>query len=100
MPSIFVSNKENNIAKNEKDTGPWWKQGAMLFSEISTWIVVPVVVALIIGKKLDASYGTKPWIFIGFTMLGFLISAYGIMRSVKNYTKELEETEKNKKNNL
>ena len=76
--------ENNNI---EKNTGPWWKEGAMLFSEISTWIVVPVIAALFAGKSLDAYFGTKPWIFLGSTMIGFLISAFGIVRSVKKYTK-------------
>ena len=49
------------MEENEKklyNKGPWWKPGVELFSEISTWIIVPIVLALVFGKMLDAHYGT------------------------------------------
>ena len=66
-----------------------------IFSEISTWIVVPIVLALIFGKMLDAHYGTKPVIFITLAVLAFLFSCLKIISVVKNYTKKLKDTDKN-----
>ncbi|HEU0085928.1 MAG TPA: AtpZ/AtpI family protein [Candidatus Paceibacterota bacterium] len=74
--------KNNN---NKIPSGPWWKDGAMVFSEISTWIVGPIVLALILGKYLDEKYGTEPWMFLGLAVLGFVITAYGIIKSVRKY---------------
>lgn len=82
------------IENNQNNEGPWWKQGVALFSEVSTWIFVPIILALIAGKALDNHYGTKPlWLLI-LAGLSFLVSAYGIFKSVKKYTDKIKEEEK------
>lgn len=68
----------------------WWKPGFEIFSQISVWVVIPIVAALIIGKWLDGSYGTRPWIFLGLSCVGFLISSFGIVLTVTKYMKEIE----------
>jgi F0F1-type ATP synthase assembly protein I len=80
--------------KPNLNTGPWWKPGMQIFSEISTWIVVPIVLALIFGKMLDARFGTKPVIFLSLAGLAFLFSCFKIVRVVKDYMKKVKETEK------
>ena len=79
--------------------GPWWKPAMQIFSEISTWIAVPIILAVIVGKMLDTRYDTKPTLLLLCAGLAFLISAYGIVKSVraygKKYQKQIEE-EKNK----
>ncbi|MCX6751798.1 MAG: AtpZ/AtpI family protein [Candidatus Nomurabacteria bacterium] len=82
------------IENNKRQTGPWWKPAVEIFSEISTWIIVPIVLALVGGKALDAHYGTKPIIFLSLAGFGFLITCFGIFRIVKNYMKKLKEIEK------
>lgn len=82
--------------KQNPDKGPWWKPGMQLMGEISTWIIVPIVSALIFGKMLDNHFGTKPIIFLIFAGSGFLITCFGIFRMIKNYTKKLQEIEKEK----
>lgn len=87
MPFIFVAQNEDNLNPN----GPWWKPGMQIFSEISTWIAVPIVLALILGKYLDTRYDTKPTILLISVGLAFLISAYGIVKSVRNFMNKLKE---------
>ena len=77
--------------------GPWWKPAVQIFSEISTWIVVPIVLALIFGKMLDARYGTKPTIFISLVVVAFLFSCFKIVSVVKSYTKKLKDKDTDKK---
>ncbi|OGJ04737.1 hypothetical protein A2456_02925 [Candidatus Nomurabacteria bacterium RIFOXYC2_FULL_36_19] len=87
---FFVTNESNKKID--------WKPAFDVFSRVSTWVVVPIVLALIIGKALDSHYGTDPWIFLGCTGLGFIISSYGIVRVVFKYMKTLEiEDKKDKK---
>jgi F0F1-type ATP synthase assembly protein I len=86
------------IKQNLKDNnnGPWWKPGVQILSEVSSWIVTPIVLALIFGKMLDARYGTKPTIFLTFAAFGFLITCFGIYRVMKNYMKKLKDINENK----
>lgn len=83
---IFVSENDNNQNKSA-----WWKPGIEIFSQVSTWIVVPIILALVVGKGLDSHYGTKPIIFLVFAGLGFLFSCFGIVRVVKDYIKKLKD---------
>lgn len=78
---------------------PWWKPGVQIFSQVSVWVVVPIVVALIAGKWLDTRYGTRPWIFLGLSGIGFLISTFGIVYTIGEYMRQIakEAKEKNDK---
>jgi len=84
------------IEKKPNSNGPWWKPAVELLSEVSTWIVVPIVCALIFGKMLDAHFGTKPRIFLIFAVIGFLVTCFGMFRIIKNYMKNLQDTEEKK----
>jgi len=86
---------ENN--QNSNNNGPWWKPGMQIMSEVSTWIIVPIILALIFGKMLDTRFGTKPIIFLIFAGLGFVATCFGIFRVMKNYMKKLKEIEKEAK---
>ena len=77
--------------QNLNGNGPWWKPGVQLLSEVSTWIVAPIVLALVFGKILDARYGTKPTIFLVLAGIGFLITCFGIYQVMKNYMKKFPD---------
>jgi F0F1-type ATP synthase assembly protein I len=82
-----LNNNKNSLPS--QNNGLWWKPAVQVLSEVSTWIVVPIVCALVFGKMLDTHYGTKPVIFLVFAGLGFLITCFGMYRVVKNYTKKV-----------
>lgn len=80
------------MEKDEKKANDW-APAMQIMSEVSTWIVVPIVLALIFGKMLDAHYGTKPIIFLVLVGIAFLFSCFKIFYIVKNYIKKLQDTE-------
>ena len=61
------------------------KPAVELFSKISTWIAVPIILALIAGKALDKYYGTAPWMLLILAGIGFATSSFGIVRAVKKF---------------
>ena len=63
-------------------------------SDVSTWVVVPIVGALVLGKFLDKRFGTEPVIFLVLAGLGFLLTCYGIFKITKDYMKKLGAGEK------
>jgi F0F1-type ATP synthase assembly protein I len=76
----------------EKDREmPWWKPGLTIFIKVSASIAVPIIIALYVGKFLDAKYHTAPWIFLGLTLLAFLTSIYSIWKNIKIYIRSLEK---------
>ena len=81
--------------KKNLTQGPWWSAGVKLMSEVSSWIIVPIVGALVLGKFLDQRFGTEPVMFFVLAGLGFLITGYGIFKVVRNYMKKLQKKERN-----
>jgi F0F1-type ATP synthase assembly protein I len=79
---VFVVNNEN---KKKID----WKPALLIFGRVSTWVIVPIVLSLVIGKALDTHYGSEPWIFLALTGIAFLFSIFGIVKTVKDYIKKL-----------
>lgn len=74
--------------------GIWWKPAFEIFSEVSTWIAVPVILALISGKALDKYFGTKPVMLLVCVGISFLISSFGIVQAVKKYVIKVKKEEK------
>lgn len=75
----------------------WWKPGVIIFTKVSAAIAIPIILALIVGKYLDAKYNSAPWIFLGLTAVAFIISLTVIWRSLSSYMKKLEIEESSKR---
>jgi F0F1-type ATP synthase assembly protein I len=71
--------------ENKKKGVPEWVPAMKIFSEISTWIAVPIILAVIVGKILDNKYGTKPTLLLVSAGLAFVVSIFGIVKSVRIY---------------
>jgi len=80
-----------NEEKKGFNNSSWWKPGIEILGQVSTWIVVPIVLALFFGKMLDNRFGTRPIIFLVFAGIGFLVTCFGMYKVVKNYLKKLED---------
>lgn len=82
--------------------GPWWKPGVKIFSEVSTWIFVPIILALTAGKALDKHYGTGHLFLLVLAGIGFFITSFGIFRTVRKYVKSQKQqsAEEVENNNL
>ena len=51
----------------------------------TTWrMFVPTIGLLMVGRALDSSYGTKPWLMLGGAGLGGLIAALLIRRQLRS----------------
>ncbi|MEY4745353.1 MAG: hypothetical protein RL272_1298 [Candidatus Parcubacteria bacterium] len=62
--------------------------GLKIVSEFGAAIAVPVVLAAMIGKRLDDSYGTKPAFLIAGFALAAVTSAAYVVRRARAYGKE------------
>jgi len=82
-----ANNKENDLAENKK---AWWQPAMALFLRMSSWIVVPVIIAAFIGKWLDKKYNTEPWILLVSVGFSFLVSMIGIVRIASKEYKKVE----------
>lgn len=84
----------NNQEKTKDNKAPWWREGVLLFTKVSAYIAVPVILASYIGKYLDKKYGTTNLFFLSLVGISFICTTYLIWREAKIYKKNLEKEEK------
>ncbi|MDE2030990.1 MAG: AtpZ/AtpI family protein [Patescibacteria group bacterium] len=86
------------MQNNKKDQSSW-QQALIMFARVSVWVAVPIILALFIGKYLDNHFGTAPWIFIGSTIIAFIISMAVIVKMSLSYIQKIEgkDNQENKK---
>lgn len=65
--------------KNNQNDKYWWSAGLGLFARLSAWVVGPILLAILVGKKLDAKYETEPWLFLLLVGFAFVISISAIV---------------------
>lgn len=85
--------KELKVDNLPRQGGVNWKQGVELFSQVSTWIIVPIVLALVVGKSLDNHFNTKPTLFFVSIITAFIFTCIGMVRVVRKYIKKLKSIE-------
>lgn len=66
-----------------------------VFTEISAWIVGPVLISVLVGNYFDNKFNSAPWILGVALALSFTLSMIMIVKIAKKYEKDLN----NKKSN-
>jgi len=84
--------------KNEeiptKTTTPWWRDGVIVFTKVSAYIAVPVIIASYAGKYLDQKYNNpNNLIFFILVSIAFLSTIYLIWKEMKVYKKKMDKEE-------
>lgn len=62
-----------------------------IFTRISTWIIGPVLVSVLVGNYFDTKFNTAPWILGVGLALSFTISMIAIVKIASKYSKEQDE---------
>ena len=88
----------DNKAFSKKDGQVWWQPAVMMFFRFSSWIFAPVLIAVFVGKWLDKKYDTEPIIFLATVGFAFLISIFGLVKSVKEEYRKIEDEVKKEDN--
>jgi uncharacterized membrane protein YfcA len=85
---------------NNKDIEkPWWRDGIILFTKVSSYIAVPIILASFVGKSLDKKYNTN-YIFFVFICIAFALTMIMIWSEMKVYKKKIEKEDSSKKENF
>ncbi|MEI6580581.1 MAG: hypothetical protein WCO07_00195 [bacterium] len=75
----------NNSNKN------WalWKPVVVFYVKTTSWIIIPLILAVFLGKYVSESIGSQ-FIFFICLMIGFGITCFGIYREINQYKKDLK----------
>lgn len=82
--------KQENTESNFSQNNQWWKPAMFFYAKVTSWIILPLAIALFLGKYARESLGSQVWFFIA-VILGFLITCFGIYREIKTYQKEVNK---------
>ena len=63
----------------------------IVFARVSIWIAGPIILAVIIGKKLDVKFDSAPKLFLISVGIAFIISIVGMFLEVKKSTKLISD---------
>ncbi|HEV7701904.1 MAG TPA: hypothetical protein VGO63_00440 [Candidatus Paceibacterota bacterium] len=66
-----------------------WTPVLVFYIKTTSWIIIPLVLGLFLGKYVSQSAGSQALFFL-FLMLGFGITCFGIYREIQNYKKTLK----------
>ncbi|MCX6740221.1 MAG: AtpZ/AtpI family protein [Candidatus Parcubacteria bacterium] len=86
--------------KHDKINKPWWQDSIMLFTQLSGWIGIPVILGVFLGRWLDQKYNTEPWLFLITVGVAFAISMIGIVKEATSAMRKIEQDTKNQKNDI
>ena len=79
------------MENNEKKVPMWNSEYIKVFTNISSWIIGPVLVSLFVGKYLDSKFGTEPWILGVSLAVSFTVSMIAIVKIASKYSKEVDK---------
>lgn len=87
---VFVveQEKQPNIQVKKSDNA-WLRPVLTFYAKVTSWVIFPLVVAVLLGRYVSQSFGSQSWFFLA-VIGGFLITCFGIYREVKEYKKTLD----------
>jgi len=77
---------------------PWWQPALIMFTRLSAWVGIPVIIATFIGNWLDDKYRIAPWGLLSTVGVAFVISMAGLVLEAGKEYKRLTGEPKDGKN--
>jgi len=70
---------------------PWWRDGIIIFTKVSAYIAIPIILGSYIGNILDQKYNTNNLYFYILISIAFISTIYLIWKEMKIYKKKMEK---------
>lgn len=67
----------------------WWKPAMFFYAKVTSWIIIPVVLAWFLSKFLIKN--EKPIIFFLLILVSFCFTCYGIYKEIKIYKDKVDK---------
>ncbi len=78
------------MGKNGSDNA-YYLLGLRVLADFGATIAIPAVIASVLGAKLDAAWGTKPYATLSFLALAFVLTVALIRKKAVAYGKSYQE---------
>ena len=78
------------MGKNRSDNA-YYLLGLRVLADFGATIAIPAVAASLLGARLDAAWGSKPYATLSFLALAFVLTAALIRRKAAVYGKLYQE---------
>jgi len=81
---------ENEVKNNFNEGNSWWKPVMIFYIKTTSWITLPLIFGLFLGRYIGKFTGSQVLFFI-ILFFSFLITCFGIYREIKKYKNDLEK---------
>jgi F0F1-type ATP synthase assembly protein I len=72
--------------------------GMYLFTRLTLWLVIPILLAVFAGKYLDKKYDTEPWLFLACVGVAFIFTNIGIIKETFKVMRIIDKESSNNSN--
>jgi F0F1-type ATP synthase assembly protein I len=85
---MWINMGEFLSEKEPKD--PWWRLPLLFFFQLSSWIVAPVILALVLGWWLEKYHHFDSWIYLVTVGIAFIVSIVGMVKEGSRAIKTMD----------
>ncbi len=71
------------MKKEDKEIKKDWANAMKIFATVSSWIVGPIILAVLVGNWLDEKYQTDNFFILTAVAIAFIMTCVGIVREAK-----------------
>jgi magnesium-transporting ATPase (P-type) len=80
---------ESNQGKFNENNA-WWKPAMFFYAKVTSWIIFPIIVAVIFNNYLLKG---SQVLFFALMSFGFVVTCYGIYKEIKIYKRDLDKND-------
>ncbi len=86
-----MENPSQSNTPTRPQEAPWWQPALLVFFQLSAWIGIPAVAALLIGNWIDTTYGTAPKGYYISVAVAFIVTITGFIKMTKAAKKAMDK---------
>ncbi|MCX6792563.1 MAG: AtpZ/AtpI family protein [Candidatus Falkowbacteria bacterium] len=80
----------DNLDKKPKPlANVWWQEPLNIFSRLSGWVILPLIVGVFLGRWLDRRYNSGSKWFLIVIGIAFIVSMIGLIVQAKSEFKKI-----------
>ncbi len=78
------------LDKDKEQPNQDWAKAMKIFATISSWIIGPIILAVLAGNWLDNKYQTEYFFTLTLVGIAFIMTCVGIVREAQEAIKNLK----------
>ncbi len=87
---VFCYTTQVFMSEQKRYKRAWWVEPLTIFLKLSSWIVFPLIIALLAGRVVDQYFSIEPFGTLCCVTLSFFLSLIVLFRETRKVLRELK----------